>query len=165
MACISNIAGIAALCVAGGAIALLAAGRAGALGGHPPADLGLHLGRLKPPSDTRNSVSSQAGLYEGDGARYAAIEPLRFEGASADAMARLAGIVSSMPGARVVESRPEYLYAQFTTRWLRFVDDAEFSVAPGTQRIELRSASRLGREDFGVNRRRIDAIRTRFAQR
>jgi len=148
-----------------GALALLAAGQAGALRGQRPADLGLRDGHLKAPSATRNSVSSQAAMHPGPAADYARTEPLAFQGSAADAMARLRQIVAAMPGAHVVESRPDYLYVEFTTRWLKFVDDAEFYLPPGSQRIELRSASRLGREDFGVNRARIEAIRSRFDAR
>jgi uncharacterized protein (DUF1499 family) len=151
--------GIGAACTA---LVVLGAGQAGAFTGRRPADLGVHQGRLKPPSDTPNCVSSQAGLYTGDGARYALIDPLRFDGPPGEAMARLQAIVASMPGAHVVEARPDYLYAEFTTRWLRFVDDAEFFVPDGAARIELRSASRLGRGDLGVNRHRIEQIRARF---
>ncbi len=160
-----SVIGSIALIIAAGALALLAAGQAGALRGQRPADLGVHEGRLKAPSSTRNSVSSQAGTYPGAGAEYARIEALAFEGSAADAMARLHKIVASMPGAHIGESRPDYLYAEFTTRWLKFVDDAEFYLPPGAHRIEVRSASRLGREDFGVNRARIEAIRARFAAR
>ena|SRR6267154_4374596 len=145
-----------------GALALLAIGQAGGLRGQRPTDLGVHDGRLKRPSDTANSVSSQAGLYTGAGADYARIAPLALRGNASEAMARLQAIVASMPGARVIESRPDYLYAQFTTRWLKFVDDVEFHAAAGAERIELRSASRLGSKDFAVNRARIEAIRSRF---
>ena len=145
-----------------GALALLGVGQAGGLRGQRPPDLGVHEGRLKRPSETPNSVSSQAGLYAGAGAEYARIAPLTLRDKASDAMARLQAIVASMPGARVIESRPDYLYAQFTTRWLKFVDDVEFFAPAGVQRIELRSASRLGRKDLGVNRARIEAIRARF---
>ena len=52
---------------------------------------------------------------------------------------------------------------QYTTKWLRFVDDAEFWFDPVAQRIQVRSASRLGEGDLGVNRARIEALRQRLA--
>jgi uncharacterized protein (DUF1499 family) len=67
-----------------------------------------------------------------------------------------------MPGARILQSGPDYLYVQFETRWLKFVDDAEFVVVPAESAIHLRSASRLGRRDFGVNRARIESVRSAF---
>jgi uncharacterized protein (DUF1499 family) len=82
-------------------------------------------------------------------------------------MRRLATLVAAMPGATVVAARDDYLYVQFETRWLRFVDDTEFALQPdagsGAGVIHVRSASRLGKGDFGVNRARIEAIRTRLA--
>jgi uncharacterized protein (DUF1499 family) len=142
---------------------LFGAGRLGLLEGRRPADLGATDGRLKAPSATENSVSSQADPAAGPGAAYARIAPLSYEGDAAAAMQRLQAIVAAMPGARVVQTAPNYLYAEFTSKWLRFVDDVEFLAVPGSDVIHVRSASRLGRRDMGVNRARIEAIRSRFA--
>lgn len=157
--------GAAGLLAAFSALALVGFGQAGGLRGQRPSDLGVHDGRLKAPSGTRNSVSSQAGMYSGAGADYARIEPIAFQGSNTDAMERLNAIVGALPGARIVDSRTDYLYAEFSTRWLKFVDDVEFAILPGSQKIEVRSASRLGSEDFGVNRARIETIRARFDAR
>jgi uncharacterized protein (DUF1499 family) len=143
-------------------LALLAAGQAGLLRGQMPADLGVRDGRLKPPSRTENSVSSQAALHHGTGADYARIDPIRYSGEGATALTRIGAIVLKMPGARILQSGPDYLYLQFETRWLKFVDDAEFLVVPAESVIHVRSASRLGRRDFGVNRARIESIRSAF---
>ncbi len=144
-----------------GAAALLAAGQFGLLKGAMPSDLGVKDGRLKPPSRTANSVSSQAALHDGALAT-ARIDPIRFSGDGATALTRIGAIVLKMPGARIVQSGPDYLYVQFQTRWLKFVDDTEFHVAPGESVIHVRSASRIGRKDFDVNRARIEAIRAAF---
>ena len=72
-------------------------------------------------------------------------------------------IVEGMNGARVVKSAPDYLYAEFTTRLMKFVDDAEFWFDPANKVIQVHSASRVGRGDFGVNRKRIEAIRAALA--
>lgn len=148
-------------------VLLLAAGQLSLLRGRMPDDLGVKNGRLKPPSRTENSVSSQAGLYDSAGASYARIEPIRFAATGSDAgaraLTRLGEIVLKMPGARIMVSSPDYLYVQFETRWLKFVDDAEFAVLPGENVIHVRSASRIGRRDFGVNRARIESIRAAFA--
>lgn len=142
---------------------LLAAGQFGLLMGRPPAEPGLRDGKLKPPSRTPNSVSSQAALWpEGEYAvEYATIEPLSFTQDAALAMNRLRDVLVNWPGARIVENNPDYIAVQFETRWLRFVDDAEFLLDPAARVIHVRSASRLGRKDFGVNRARIEAIRKR----
>ena len=148
--------------------AVVAAGRLGALRGHEPAALGVTEGRLRPPSVTPNSVSSQATLWPGHPQlEYARIAPLPAGTDGRAAMRRLAAVVAAMPGATVVTARDDYLYAQFESRWLRFVDDAEFALQPdaagGPGVIHVRSASRLGRRDFGVNRSRVEAIRARLA--
>lgn len=144
-------------------IGALLAGQLGLLQGRPPADLGVRDGRLKPPSKTPNSVSSQAALYPENPMRaYAEIAPLPLRGDGPATIARIKGIVESMPGARVVTSRSDYLYVQFTTRLMRYVDDAEFWFDPASQSVQLRSASRLGGKDFGVNRGRIEEIRARM---
>lgn len=157
-----------ALGVAALPLVLLAAGQLGALRGSAPTDLGLREGKLKRPSATPNSVSSQAALWPGHPQlEYARIEPLPAGADGRATMRRLATLAAAMPGAKVVTARDDYLYVQFETRWLRFVDDAEFALledagsAAGT--IHVRSASRLGRKDFGVNRARVEALRARLA--
>lgn len=139
----------------------------GALRGKPPADLGVNNGRLKPPSLTPNSVSSQASLYPDHPQRaYAEIQPLPLKAGSGPASIQaLAAVLTALPGIRVVEQRPDYLRAEAETRWMRFTDDLEFWFDPGRKVIELRSASRLGRKDFGVNRERIEAIRAAWLAR
>jgi uncharacterized protein (DUF1499 family) len=142
----------------------LVAAQVGLLSGQRPGDLGVKDARLKPPSVTRNSVSSQAALLPDHPQRaYAAIDPLPFKaGGAAASMKALEAVLGAMPGTTIVEQRPDYLYAQVQTRWLKFVDDVEFWANPASNAIELRSASRLGREDFGVNRQRIEKIRAAY---
>lgn len=136
----------------------------GALSGSRPVDIGVSQGRLKPPSSTPNSVSSQAAQYPDNPQReYADIKPLpQKNGSIASSMQALAVVLGAMPGVTVVEQRADYLHAQAQTPWLKFVDDLEFWANPASGVIELRSASRLGRKDFGVNRRRIEAIRAAY---
>ena len=139
------------------------AGRFGALRGQPPADLGVREGRLKPPSRTPNSVSSQADLYPDHPQRdYARIAALPAGGGAVASIARVRAVVERMPGATVIEQRDDYLYAQFETPAMRFVDDVEFWYDPAAQAIAVRSASRIGRRDFGVNRARVEAIRAQL---
>lgn len=142
----------------------LVAAQVGLLSGQPPADLGVKDGRLKPPSSTRNSVSSQAALYpDHPQLSYATIEPLPFKQTGAAGSVRtLDAVLRATPGVTIVEQRADYVYAQAQTRWLKFIDDLEFWANPATGVIELRSASRLGREDFGMNRKRIEAIRAAY---
>jgi len=146
-------------------VAALLAARLGAFSGSAPDNLGLREGKLKPPSKTPNSVSSQAALWPDHPQRSeAAIAPLALKGGDGPAtIARLATLVEGMDGARIVERRPDYLYVQFTTHWMRFVDDCEFWFDPAAGVVQMRSAARVGRKDFGVNRARLEAIRARLA--
>jgi uncharacterized protein (DUF1499 family) len=136
----------------------------GALSGQRPGDLGVKDGRLKPPSLTPNSVSSQAWLYPEHPQRtYAAIDPLPLKsGEAAASLHVLTQLLRSIPGVTVIEQQPGYVHAESQTRWLKFVDDLEFWVNTDTGVIEVRSASRLGRKDFGVNRSRVEAIRQAY---
>jgi uncharacterized protein (DUF1499 family) len=141
-------------------VLLVIAGQLGLLKGTSPGSIGVRDGKFKPPSRTENSVSSQAGLYPDHPMReYAQIAPLALRGDGAETLVRLRSAIEGMPGAKIVTSQPDYLYAQFATRWLGFVDDAEFWFDPAAGVIQVRSASRLGRKDLGVNRARIEAIR------
>jgi uncharacterized protein (DUF1499 family) len=146
-------------------VVVLLAARLGAFAGSTPDNLGLRDGRLKPPSKTPNSVSSQAAQWpDHPQAREAAIAALAVrDGDGPATIARLAALVEAMDGARIVERRPDYLYAQFVTKWMRFVDDCEFWYDPAAGVVQVRSASRVGRKDFGVNRARVEAIRAGLA--
>jgi len=127
--------------------------------GDPPAILGAPGGRFEPCPDRPNCVSSQA--VDADHA----IAPLAIHGDPATAMARLADTIRAMPGASVVVVRPDYLHAEFTSALWGFVDDVEFTFPPGATAIAVRSASRRGYSDFGVNRKRVEALRAAFATR
>ena len=145
-------------------LAVVVAGRLGALSGRQPDNLGLRDGKFKPPAKSPNSVSSQADLWPEHAQREAArIAPLALKGDGPATIARLAALIEAMDGARIVERRPDYLYAQFTTKLMRFVDDAEFWFDPAAGVVQVRSASRIGRKDLGVNRARIEALRARLA--
>ena len=145
-------------------LAVLAAGRLGWLRGTPPPDLGVKDGRLKGLSATPNCVSSQAALYPDHPMRaYAEIAALPMRGDAAATLARLQAIVVGMEGGRVIRSGPDYLYAQYTTKLLQFVDDVEFWIDPVAQVVQVRSASRIGYSDRGVNRARVEEIRRRLS--
>ena len=152
---------IAAVVVVGLPAAALVAGQMNMLSGRRPQDLGARDGLLKPPvAASWNSVSSQAARHPHTD--YHEIAPLRYQGDAHAAFDRLAGIVATMPGATVVTLQPSYLYAEFQTPLLKFVDDVEFLLDQPAGVIQMRSASRLGSKDFGANRKRLEAIRQRF---
>jgi uncharacterized protein (DUF1499 family) len=123
-----------------------------------PASGGVMTGKLTPCSGSPNCVSSQSS----DKAHYA--EPLRYPGAMADAKATLLAVLQSMQRVRIVADQETYLHAEVRSFVFRFVDDVEFLFDDATQTIHLRSAARTGSSDFGVNRKRIEAIRAKFNQ-
>ncbi len=146
------------------AVLALLAGQIGLFRGTPPGDLGVHAGKLKQPSETANSVSSQALQWAGHAQREQAhIAPLAVRGDASTTMARLQALLQAEPGVTIVDSRSDYLYVRFETRFMKFVDDVEFWFDAGSGVIQVRSASRLGRSDFGVNRRRIEDLREKLA--
>ncbi len=143
----------------------LGAGQLGLLRGKAPGDLGVNDGKLKAPSTTPNSVSSQADLWPGHPRRAdARIAPLAVAGEPAAAMARVKAAVETVPGATVVKAEGDYLYAEFTTPLMHYTDDVEFWFDRPAGVVQLRSASRLGSSDMGANRQRIEALRARLSQ-
>ena len=173
-------------------VLVVAAGQLGAFRGRAPADLGAAAdGLLKPPAQTPNSVSSQAQRFADHPQWvYAQIEPITVQAHTpAEAIARLRAALVQDPRIVVVQQTDRYLRAEAQTRWMGYVDDLEFVVRPAptgepaagqkeqlegqpadsegalelkTWTIDLRSASRLGRSDLGVNRARIEALRSRI---
>ncbi len=145
--------------------AVLLAGQFGLLRGKAPADLGVVDGKLKRPSLTPNSVSSQAKLYPDHPQKdYASIAPLSYSGDGEKAMHRLVKVLNEMERTNIITQEPGYVYAQCSTALLRFTDDVEFWLDKQAGVIQVRSSSRLGRKDFNVNRDRVEALRARMAQ-
>jgi uncharacterized protein (DUF1499 family) len=133
----------------------------GLFSGTRPDNLGVRNARLAPTRHTPNNVSSQADK-SADAEHY--IAPLGYGGDARQAWAALRRVVDAMPRVKVIASEPTYLYAEFSSRLMGYVDDVEFYLDEGAGVIQLRSASRLGRSDFGVNRERIETIRANLAR-
>jgi uncharacterized protein (DUF1499 family) len=141
------------------AVAVLAVRWSDLFAGTRPTALGIADDRLMPCPPTPNCVASQGD--QADAEHYVA--PIRFRADAQSAWTALLDAVRGSGRAEVVAERPGYLHAEFSSRVLGFVDDVEFQLDAGTRHIHVRSASRLGRGDFGVNRARIEAIRARLA--
>ena len=77
---------------------------------------------------------------------------------------RLNQVIMSMVGTRIITQIGDYWHVEFTTRWLRFIDDVEFYFPESEALVHLRSASRNGYWDLGVNRKRVEGIRSRFEE-
>lgn len=129
----------------------------GLFSGSRPADLGVNGGRLKACPNKPNCVCSQAAP---DSSHY--IAPLAFTADAGAAWQALHTALAGMKRVAVIKDEPGYLYAEFTTRLMGYVDDTEFYLAAGERAIQVRSSSRLGYRDFNVNRERIEAVRAAF---
>ncbi|HEX5549550.1 MAG TPA: DUF1499 domain-containing protein [Nitrospira sp.] len=113
---------------------------------------------LPPCPDSPNCVSTLASSQD---SRHA-IAPYRFSRTKSDAKAVLKTVIAGLPRTRLVEEDDTYLHYECTSLLLRFVDDVEFLFDDETKAIHFRSASRTGYGDLGVNRRRMEDIRSRI---
>lgn len=122
-------------------------------------NLGVNNGKLSPCPKSPNCVSSQVADEEHF------IEPLHYTGTREEARNRLVQIIKSEKRAKILVDRENYVLAEFTSALFGFVDDVEFYF-PDRQTdeavIDVRSASRVGYSDLGVNRKRIEQIRNQF---
>lgn len=128
--------------------------------GKRPDNLGVKAGKLAACPNTPNCVSSQAPA--GDTEHQ--ISPLTYQSSPSDAMAKLKSVIAGIERTQIITETSDYLYVEFTTALMGFVDDVEFYFDPSTPgQIQVRSASRLGQSDLGVNRKRIEEIRAKLA--
>ncbi len=117
-----------------------------------PDNLGLRNGRLRPCPDSPNCISSESTNPK------QRIEPLRYETSMAEARTKLQRLVESMNRTTVLAETSNYLRVAFRVPLTGFVDDVEFRFDEGQKVIHMRSASRTGHWDLGVNRRRLVTI-------
>lgn len=124
--------------------------------GEQPKNLGVKNGQLADCPETPNCVSSQSKDVTHQ------IEPLTYSSSGKEAWKKLQTILEATDNAEVIEAENNYLYATYTSQIMGFVDDVEFYLEPQEKLIHVRSASRLGESDLGVNRNRIETIREQF---
>jgi len=124
--------------------------------GEQPKNLGVKNGKLSKCPQTPNCVSSQSKDVTHK------VEPLTYNSSEKEAFDQLKNIIQETDNAEIIKTTPNYLYAQYTTRIMGFVDDVEFYLNSQENLIHVRSASRVGESDLGVNRRRIERIRKQF---
>ncbi len=121
-----------------------------------PDNLGLKNQSLSPCPTTPNCVTSQGkNLYDH-------IQPITFKVSLEKAKERMYEVINSMHGTRIITNEDSYWHIEFTTHLFRFIDDLEFYFDGSQSLIHVRSASRRGFWDLGVNRRRVETIRFRF---
>ena len=116
--------------------------------GQSPTNIGINNGKLTACPNTPNCVNSQAPVTD----KEHAIASLPLSGDLSSAMANLKQVVQAMPRTKIVKETNNYLYVEFASKLMGFVDDVEFYLDNDAQTIQVRSASRLGESDLGVNR-------------
>ena len=111
---------------------------------------------LPPCRRTPNCVSTQAT----EPAKK--MDPIPYAGSLEQARTRVLRVLRAYPRTTVVQEGPVSIKAECRSRIFRFVDDVDFIFDDAAKAIHFRSASRLGRKDFGVNRQRMEEIRRVF---
>lgn len=117
---------------------------------------GLQNGDLRPCPDSPNCVSSRSPNPD------QFVLPISYSGPSGPVRNRLLAVLESMKRVRIVTATDRYIHAEFTSAVFRFVDDVECLLDEADSLIHIRSASRVGYSDLGVNRRRVERIRALF---
>lgn len=121
--------------------------------GTRPDNLGVKDGKLAACPKSPNCVSSQSPDTTHR------IEPLKADDNPKLTLSRLKSLVENTENAEVITAEPNYLYAEYTSNLMGFVDDVEFYADESDGVVHARSASRLGESDLGVNRKRVESIR------
>jgi uncharacterized protein (DUF1499 family) len=121
--------------------------------GQRPANLGVSDGSLAPCPSSPNCVSSDATDESHQ------VPPLRLAAPPAEAWGAARKAVSELPRTRIAQETGDYLHAECRSAVFGFVDDLELHLRPASGIIAVRSASRLGHSDLGVNRRRVEDLR------
>lgn len=124
-----------------------------------PRSIGIHEGKLSSCPSTPNCVSS----YSTDSVHR--IDPfLLVKKSCSSPINIIARIIEDLPRTKIIRKDDQYLHAEFRSKILSFVDDVEFLVSDKEGVIHVRSASRVGYGDWGVNRNRIETIRNKYVE-
>ncbi|MBM9498987.1 DUF1499 domain-containing protein [Leptospira sp. 201903071] len=126
--------------------------------GTRPSTLGAQNGKLGLCPQTPNCVSSVVPETDSEHS----IKPLSYKGTLEEGKTKLKTAIGEISRTQIVKEESDYLYVEFTSLIWRFVDDVEFVFDPNSPTIHVRSASRLGKSDLGVNRKRIETIREKL---
>jgi uncharacterized protein (DUF1499 family) len=119
--------------------------------GKKPNNLGVTSGKLVQCPGTPNCVNSQSDNSQ---SKIAPLPPV--------SIAEIKKIVEAMERTKIIEETDNYLYAEFKSKLMGYVDDVEFYLDSSANVVQVRSASRLGKSDLGVNRQRIEEIRAKL---
>ena len=126
--------------------------------GNSPSNLGISDTGLAPCPSSPNCVSSDSR----DSAHY--IKPFQLAVPANEAWQVVRELVAKLPRTQIFSEGPDYLHAECRSAVFGFIDDLELNLRPAQGIIAVRSASRSGYSDLGVNRRRIEALRASLAR-
>jgi len=121
--------------------------------GTRPTNLGVRDGRLTVCPASPNCVSSDAA----DSAH--AVAPYQLIVSPQDGWRAVRTAIDGLPRTKIISATDDYLHAECSSAVFGFVDDLELHLRPAEKLIAVRSASRLGHSDFGVNRKRVEQLR------
>ncbi len=127
-------------------------------GGRMPEGIGARDGGLAPCPDKPNCVSS----FADDPDHHA--DAFAIAGTSSAAWQGLQTILEAESNVEIVTKSEFYLHAVYTSKRMRYRDDVEFLLREREGEIALRSASRVGHSDMGVNRERVEDLRRQLAE-
>jgi len=117
------------------------------------ARVGLHNGQLLDCPSTPNCVSSLATRESQK------ILPLGPNQDPKATLIKLIEIIKQLPRAQIITAENDYVHAVFKSKLMGYIDDVELVHIPPNNHVDVKSGSRLGRSDFGVNRDRVEKLR------
>ena len=117
-----------------------------------PDNLGLKDGQLTPCPDSPNCVCSEMHTAN-DAEHY--IQAIQGNKTTWDKLKK----VIRAQGGTIESDDGVYMHVSFRSAVFQYVDDVELRLDEASNTIHIRSASRMGRKDFGVNRKRVEAIK------
>lgn len=109
--------------------------------------------------DTPNCVSSLA-----KNPKYR-VEPFKLNKDLKTSWDMVQNTVGSLPRTKVVSADNNKIHAECRSMIFRFIDDLTLNLTPSNGIIHIRSASRTGYSDLGVNRRRVENLRKKLQQK
>jgi len=131
----------------------------GGCSGSKPDSVGVNDNRLSECPQRPNCVSSQAPDEQHR------VAPFQLTENTAGKWQELARVIGDTQRTVIITQTDRYLHAECTSRIFRFVDDLELLLARESGKVSIRSASRVGYSDMGVNRKRIERPRRLLAEK
>lgn len=120
-----------------------------------PVKAGLIEGKLGPCGSKPNCVSSE---HEGQNH----VQPIKLQKLESGEQWKTIEHAVLSSGGKIAEKNENYMWAEFPSQIFRFVDDLELRIDKNKNELHIRSSARIGTLDFGVNRRRVEMLRSQL---